>query len=127
MSCCKLVRYIVLPLVLSISSLSAHAGFLDMPEVTESPELQRKSMLRDIDIPSVRDRDPDPTAGPRLAVKEFRVQGLAEYPDLGITREAISKLVEKIRFDLMAEDKLLDSGYTLDELGGLSNLLVDIE
>ena len=27
----------------------------------------------------------------------------------------------------MAEDKLLDSGYTVEELGGLSNLLVDIE
>lgn len=98
-----------------------------MPEITESPELERKSMLRDIDIPGVKDRDPDPTAGPRLAVKEFRVQGLVEYPDLGITRKAIKKLVESIRFDLMAEDKLLESGYTIDELGGLSDLLVDIE
>lgn len=108
-------------------SLPASAGFLDMPDITESLELERKSMLRDLDIPGVKDRNPDPTAGPRLAVKEFRVQGLVEYPDLGITREAINKLVEKIRFDLMAEDKLLDSGYTLDELGGLSDLLVDIE
>ncbi|MHA1220781.1 MAG: POTRA domain-containing protein, partial [Candidatus Heimdallarchaeota archaeon] len=103
------------------------AGFLDMPEITESLDLERKSMLRDLDIPGVKDRDPDPTAGPRLAVKEFRVQGLVEYPDLGITREEINKLVDKIRFDLMAEDKLLDSGYTLDELGGLSDLLVNIE
>ena len=108
-------------------NVPVYAGFLDMPEITESLELKRKSMLRDIDIPGVKDRDPDPTAGPRLAVKEFRVQGLVEYPELGITREAINKLVEKIRFDLMAEDKLLDSGYTLEELGGLSNLLVDIE
>lgn len=98
-----------------------------MPYISETPELERKSMLRDLDIPGVKDRDPDPTAGPRLAVKEFRVQGLVEYPELGITRDAINKLVEKIRFNLMAEDKLLDSGYTLDELGGLSDLLVDIE
>lgn len=110
-----------------IFSFPATAGFLDMPDITESPELIRKSMLRDLDIPGVKDRDPDPTAGPRLAVKEFRVQGLVEFPELGITREAINKLVERIRFDLMAEDKLLDSGYTLEELGGLSNLLVDIE
>lgn len=108
-------------------SLPANAGFLDMPEITESLELERKSMLRDLDIPGVKDRNPDPTAGPRLAVKEFRVQGLVEYPELGITRDAINKLVDKIRFDLMAEDKLLDSGYTLEELGGLSDLLVDIE
>jgi len=110
-----------------ILSLPANAGFLDMPEITESLELERKSMLRDLDIPGVKDRNPDPTAGPRLAVREFRVQGLVEYPELGITRDAINKLVEKIRFDLMAEDKLLDSGYTLEELGGLSDLLVDIE
>ena len=108
-------------------SLPANAGFLDMPEITESLELQKKSMLRDIDIPSVKDRNPDPTAGPRLAVKEFRIQGLTEYPELDITREAINKLVEKIRFDLMAEDKLLESGYSIDELGGLSDLLVEIE
>ena len=114
-------------LLISLLSSPVNAGFLDMPEITESPELERKSMLRDIDIPGVKERDPDPTAGPRLAVKEFRVQGLVEYPDLGITREAINKLVESIRFDLMAEDKLLGSGYTLDELGGLSDLLVDIE
>jgi len=120
-----LLLYVV---VLSATySFNVNAGFLDMPEITESLELERKSMLRDLDIPGVKDRDPDPTAGPRLAVKEFRVQGLVEYPDLGITRDAINKLVDKIRFDLMAEDKLLDSGYTLDELGGLSDLLVDIE
>lgn len=122
----KIQNYFFISFIFLIS-LPAKAGFLDMPEITESPELERKSMLRDLDIPGVRDRDPDPNAGPRLAVKEFRVQGLVEYPELGITREAINKLVEKIRFDLMAEDKLLDSGYTLDELGGLSNLLVDIE
>ena len=114
-------------LLICVAGLPAQAGFLDMPEFIESPEIERKSMLRDLDIPGVKDRNPDPTAGPRLAVKEFRVQGLVEYPELGITREAINKLVEKIRFDLMAEDKLLDSGYTLDELGGLSDLLVDIE
>ena len=126
---CRKNNIIIFNILLTLFLISSpvNAGFLDMPEITESPELERKSMLRDIDIPGVKDRDPDPTAGPRLAVKEFRVQGLVEYPDLGITRKAINKLVESIRFDLMAEDKLLESGYTLEELGGLSNLLVDIE
>lgn len=123
----KILQGIYLPVFLLLSSTTAFAGFLDMPAITETPELERKSMLRDLDIPGVKDRDPDPTAGPRLAVKEFRVQGLVEYPELGITRQAINKLVETIRFDLMAEDKLLDSGYTVEELGELSDLLVDIE
>ena len=127
MCCTNMKERILLLVFLNFISLPLFAGFLDMPEITETPELQRKSMLRDLDIPGVKDRNPDPGAGPRLAVKEFRVQGLVEYPELGITRKAINKLVEKIRFQLMAEDKLLDSGYTLDELGELSDLLVDIE
>lgn len=127
MCCTSKFAFLFLFFNLVLINTSVNAGFLDMPEITESLELKRKSMLRDINIPGVKDRDPDPTAGPRLAVKEFRVQGLVEYPELGITHDAINKLVEKIRFDLMAEDKLLDSGYTLDELGGLSDLLVDIE
>ena len=104
-----------------------YAGFLELPDITETPTLERKTYLQDMDIPSVRERNPDPQAGPRLAVKEFRLQGIVEFPELGITREAIGKLVEQIRFDMMAEDKLLESGYTLEELGELSDLLVKIE
>jgi len=103
------------------------AGILEMPEITETPELKKKSMLRDLDIPGVKERSPDPSAGPRLAVSEFRIQGLVEYPELGITREALRKMVEEIRADLMDEDEYLPSGYTIDELGELSDLLVDIE
>ncbi len=127
MCCSKFKKAFLSVLFISSISLPVVAGFLDMPDVSETPELERKSMLRDIDIPGVKDRDPDPESGPRLAVSEFRIQGLVEYPELGITRKALNELVEKIRFDFMAEGKLLDSGYTLDELGGLSDLLVDIE
>lgn len=108
-------------------SLPVHAAFLEMPDVTETTEPRTKSLLRDLDIPEVKYRSPDPTQGPRLAVSEFRVQGLVEYPELGITHAAISNVVEKIRYDFMQEDKLLESGYTLDELGELSDLLGDIE
>lgn len=107
--------------------LPVSADFLEMPSVGETPEPRTNSLLRDMDIPAVKFRNPDPTQGPRLAVSEFRVQGLVEYPEFGITREALSQLVERIRFDLMKEGKLLDSGYTLDELGELSDLLGEIE
>jgi len=105
----------------------AHAGFLEMPDTSEVPEYERESMLLDLDVPPVRDRDPDPEAGPRLNVKEFRLQGLVEYPELGITREALIKKVESIRFDLMSEGSLTDSGYTLEELGEISDLMASIE
>lgn len=123
----KIIVTTLLILTINLFSYTAIAGFLDMPDLSETPTLERKSMLRDIDIPPVSDRNPDPNAGPRLAVSEFRIQGLVEYPDLGITREALNRLVEGIRFNLMAEGKLLESGYSLEELGDLSDLLVDIE
>ena len=119
--------HVVFLLGLFFSQQNSFAGFLELPDITETPTLERKTYLQDMDIPSVRERNPDPQAGPRLAVSEFRLQGIVEFPELGITRAAIGKLVEKIRFDMMAEDKLLESGYTLEELGELSDLLVKIE
>jgi len=108
-------------------TVTVKADFLKMPEIEQLRQIKEKTLLKDMNIPAVSDRLPDPMAGPRLAVAEFRIQGLVEFPELGITREAISLLVEGIRFDLMGEGKLLQSGYTIDELGELSDLLVDIE
>ncbi|MDH5573770.1 MAG: ShlB/FhaC/HecB family hemolysin secretion/activation protein, partial [Gammaproteobacteria bacterium] len=120
------VTGLLITIITSIST-DGFAGFLDMPDITEAPTIKRQSMLRDLDIPSVRDRNPDPESGPRLAVTEFRLQGIVEFPELGITRAALSKMVEDIRFDFMGESKLLESGYTQEELGEVSDLLVEIE
>jgi hemolysin activation/secretion protein len=105
----------------------AGAGFLEMPDTSEVPEYERESLLLDLDIPALRDRDPNPEAGPRLNVKEFRVQGLVEYPEFGITRQEIIKQVEKIRFDMMDEGELLESGYTIEEIKQVSDLVAQIE
>lgn len=113
--------------ILLLFTSIAQADFLEMPKIEELRKIKEKTLLQDMDIPGVRDRLPDPLAGPRLAVAEFRIQGLLEFPELGITREAITQLVESIRFDLMGEGKLLESGYTINELGELSDLLIDIE
>lgn len=120
-------RCVLLLMLLALLPMIASAGFLEMPDTTEVPQFERESLLLDMDIPPVRERDPDPQAGPRLNVKEFRVQGIIEYPELDITREKIIEQVEAIRFEMMAEDKLLESGYTLDELGKVSDLIAEIE
>ena len=112
---------------LGLSAMQSHAGFLEMPDTSEVPTMKRSSMLKDLDIPPVRDRDPDPTMGPRLNVTEFRVQGVVEYPELGITRKSLNKLVENIRFDLMEEGDMLESGYTIDEVSEISDLIAEIE
>jgi len=120
------ISSLMLMLVLTYG-FTAKADFLEMPDIKETPELRPKTLLRDMDIPAVKYRSPDPTEGPRLAVSEFRIQGLVEYPKMGITREALKKLSERIRFDLMEEGKLLESGYTIEELGEVSELLGNIE
>ena len=114
-------------LALMAAPLSSYAGFLDMPEIIEVPELESKSMLRDMDIPTMRERNPDPQSGARLAISEFRLQGIVEFPELGITLQEVSRMVENIRFDMMEEEKLLESGFTLEELAALSKLLGEIE
>lgn len=120
-------RGVVCLFFLVISTQAWTAGFIEMPDVEEVPEYENDSMLLDLDVPNVRERDPDPEAGPRLNVKEFRLQGIVEYPELGINRAELIQRVEAIRFDLMEEGDLTDSGYTLGELGELSDLIADIE
>lgn len=119
--------YRLLLSIVCFSSLSANAGFFEMPEITEMPQLERKSLLKDLDIPSVRDRDPDPESGPRLNVLKFKLEGIVEYPELGITRADIDELIEGIRFDLMDEYNILESGFTTKEIDDVSKLLVEIE
>ncbi len=114
-------------LLVCLCSMSASAGFLEMPDTSEVPEYERDSLLLDMDVPALRDRDPNPESGPRLNVREFRIQGLVEYPELGITRKQIIKRVEKIRFDMMDEGKMLESGYTPEEIAQVSDLVAQIE
>ncbi|MEM9103794.1 MAG: POTRA domain-containing protein [Pseudomonadota bacterium] len=120
-------QYLLLTSCLLLDSQSVFAERVKMPKAIEPLEIDEKNVLRDLDIPSVRDRNPDPTAGPRLAVTEFRLEGIEEFPELGITREKISQIVEDIRFEIMDEGEVLDSGFTIDELEGLSKLLVTID
>ena len=107
--------------------MDSRAGFLAMPDISDVPEIERHSMLRDLDIPGVRDRNLNPEAGPRLAVLAFRLQGMVEFPELGITKAELDKMVEAMRVEMMDEGELLESGFTQDELGEVSSLLLKIE
>lgn len=110
-----------------LASSRSWGGFFEMPEITEMPDLERKSMLKDLNVPSVRDRDPDPNSGPRLNVLKFKLEGIVEYPELGITKAEIDELIESIRYDLMQEYNVQESGFTQKELEDVSKLLVEIE
>ncbi|RYZ89727.1 MAG: ShlB/FhaC/HecB family hemolysin secretion/activation protein, partial [Moraxellaceae bacterium] len=79
------------------------------------------------DIPSVKERDPNPEGGQRLNVKEFRIQGLEDDPEFNISKAELIKRVEAIRFDLMGEGEKTKSGYTLKELAEMADLIAQIE
>ncbi len=123
----NIYKFVIVAFIFSFASTPVLAEFLKMPVIEQLREIKEKTLLRDMDIPSVRERSPDPTAGPRLAVAQFRIQGLVEFPELGITQKKLNELLESIRFELMSEGELLESGYTIDELGEISDLLVEIE
>lgn len=103
------------------------AGYLEMPSTLDVPSLETDSLLLDLDVPPLRDRDPDPQGGPRLNITEFRLQGLVEYPELGITRANIIERVEAIRFSLMKQDELGKWGYTEEEVSEIADMMGDLE
>lgn len=74
---------------------TVHAAIVEMPDTKEEPAMERQPVL---EMGSDSVQAPDPTAGPRLNIAEIRVQGIEEYPELGVTREALNKLVEAVRF-----------------------------
>lgn len=123
----RLPSFSLLLITCAFWPLAVSAGFFEMPEITEMPQMERKSLLKDLDIPSVRDRDPNPESGPRLNIEKFKLEGIVEYPELGITKKDIETLIEGIRFDLMEQYKVLESGFTKQELEEVNDLLVEIE
>lgn len=125
--CLPFFTIFLVPCLLFVSSTDVLAGFFEMPEITEMPQLERKSLLKDLDIPGVRDRDPDPNSGPRLNITKFKLEGIVEFPELGITRADIEGLIEQIRVDLMEEFKVLESGFTEAEIEEVTELLTEIE
>ena len=64
---------------------------------------RRKIPVKRHGHPRRKERDPNPEGGPRLNVKEFRIQGLEDDPDFNISKAELTKRVEAIRFDLMGE------------------------
>ncbi|WP_226643339.1 ShlB/FhaC/HecB family hemolysin secretion/activation protein [Microbulbifer variabilis] len=99
----------------------------DTPTVNEADVtkdfLQRNYEAEDpnlnTEIPEISQRN----QGPRITVKKFRFHRLEEYPDFGIEREVVEEMAERLRVKYMKEDKILASGYTVDNLEELAILL----
>ena len=106
---------------------SVYAGIVEMPNVEEAPTLHGKSIYENYNIPSVISRNPDPTDGPRLWVKDIRLQGIDDFPALGIRTIEVMAYIEKLRFELMRENEIEEYGYSKKELADIAKLLNKID
>lgn len=80
--------------------------------------LESKQPQKNLHIPDVAKRDNE---APRILVSAFRIEDVTEFPKLGITREKVEALAEKLRADLMLEEHKNNDNYS--ELEALSKQL----
>lgn len=101
---------------------------LNLPEEVNEKDIKYKDwVLNNKEIPPVSKRNPDPSKGPRIPVKEIKIQGVKSYPNLSISKKELDDIVEKKRYDLMEEEFLQKSGYTIKELLELAEVLNKID
>ncbi len=108
---------------LSLFSQVIYAGIVEMPTVEEAPSLHGKSVFENYNIRSVNNRNPDERIGPRLWVKKISVQGIANFPELGIRTLEVEAYIERLRFAIMRENEIEEYGYSKKELADIANLL----
>ncbi|WP_444940194.1 ShlB/FhaC/HecB family hemolysin secretion/activation protein [Microbulbifer sp. ZKSA004] len=96
----------------TINEVDITKDFLQRTYEADDPNLNTE-------IPEVSQRN----QGPRITVKEFKFHRLEEYPEFGISREAVEEMAEELRVKFMKEDKILASGYTVENLEELALLL----
>jgi hemolysin activation/secretion protein len=104
-----------------------NAQLLEIPDIRDSTPLRGKSVYENMDVPPVRERNPNPEAGPRIWVREIKVQGVVERPDYGISKKDIDAYVENLRRLAMRENELLEYGYSLEDLAAIADLMVEID
>ncbi len=114
---------LIVLMALGVLASPASAAFLDMPSIVERPDLDPESY---IEVPEVKKRPPDPKAGPHILIYEIKLQGVRDNPKYGIKKEEIDAIIEDARQEFMRVRDLTDSGFTIEELGEIANLLAEI-
>lgn len=116
-------------IIIFVSSFGNSWGLtLNLPVQEDEKDIKYKDwVLQNKNIPPVKKRNPDPSKGPRIPVKEFKIQGVKSYPELSINKADIDKIIEEKRYEMMDEKFLQESGYTIKELLELAQVLNDID
>ena len=126
---CDRLRYRLFStlMLVCLSAPLSLAGIVEMPTIVEAPSLHGTSVFENYNIPSTANRNRDPDSGPRLWVKEIRVQGIDNFQGLNIRREEITAFVEHRRYAIMREDEIKAHGFTEKEVAEVMNLLNELE
>lgn len=106
---------------------TAQAGIIEMPVIVEAPTLHGTSIYENYNIPSINNRNPDQVDGPRLWIKKISIQGVDDFPELGIRTLEVEAYIERLRFGLMRESEIEEYGYSKKELAEIANLLNKID
>ena len=122
------ILYVVLAVWGMLLPVNVFSITLNLPEEVDEKDVKYKDwVLNNKEIPPVSKRNPDPSKGPRIPVKEIKIQGVKSYPDLSISKNELDEIIEKKRYDLMEEEFLQKSGYTIKELLELAEVLNKID
>lgn len=121
------VRCTVASVLLLLWPCLSAAQLLEIPDIRDTTPLRGKSVYENMDVPPVRERDPNPQSGQRIWVKEIKVQGVVERPGYGLLKKDIDAYVENLRRLAMREKELLEYGYSLEDLAAIADLMVEID
>ncbi|WP_062261197.1 ShlB/FhaC/HecB family hemolysin secretion/activation protein [Endozoicomonas arenosclerae] len=128
--------FVLAPLFAHMLAVSAHVHAVDVPAtpslIPEAPDINPRDIEKEFEE---RKSDlPDDSEGafaeedefgnePHITVNGFAFRNLPEYPEAGITRQAIEKLAEDLRQDFMRVEDTLDSGFLQQDLEQLGQFL----
>ncbi len=98
-----------------------------MPTIEESPSLHGTSIYENYNIPSVNNRSQNTKDSPRLWVKKISLQGIDDFPEMGIRTIEVLAYIEKLRFGIMRESEIEQFGYSQTELAEIATLLNKID
>ena len=110
-------------MLIFLSAPLSFAGIVEMPIIEESTALYGTSIYENYNIPSVNNRNSHAVNSTRLWVKKISLQGIKDFPELGIRAIEVQAYIEKLRYDLMRENEIEEYGHSQKEIAEMADLL----
>ena len=108
---------------LPISPDAAKPGAVDTSRTPRYAPMEREPEF--LDVPPVYKRPLGVDEGPRIFIDTFKVTGVVDRPELGITQETIDELVERLRLQVQSLDIINEQGFTKEEMQEIAHFMKD--